>query len=149
LPEFIRKLVPTLLLSAILVVGFACSDDNDNDSQNTGSGGGGAESAVCNDLSSVQSSVNDLKNLSSSSTVSDAQTAVNNVKGSLDQLDSSADSAVQGQVDSLKSGFSSLQSAIQNIPSGQTLGVTATAIQAGVSGVQQALDQVGSKGNCS
>jgi predicted Zn-dependent protease len=144
LSDAIRKWVPILALSALLAAGFACSDDDDN-----GGSGGGAESAVCSDVSQVQSSADDLKKLNSSSTVGDAQNAVNNMKTSLDQLEESGQSAVQGEVNTLKSAFSDLQSAIQNFPSNQTLGAAAAAIQATASSVQQAVDKVGDNANCS
>jgi hypothetical protein len=64
-----------------LVAGFACSNDDDD-----GDSVGGAESAFCDDLSEVRSSIDKLEDLNSSSTVNDAQEAVDDIKSSVDEL---------------------------------------------------------------
>jgi hypothetical protein len=140
-----RKLLSLLLLCGIFVAGFACSDDDDDAQDSVG----GAESAFCDDLSEVRSSVDKLKDLDSSSTVNEARDAVDDVKGPVDELRGSAGNVAQAEAEELQSAFASLQSAIQNIPGEQTLGAFAAAIRAGVSGVQQAVDELGIKGSCS
>jgi saccharopine dehydrogenase-like NADP-dependent oxidoreductase len=140
-----RRWLAVLLLSAALVTAFACSDDDDGDTQD---GAGGAESAFCDDLSEVKSSVDDLKGIDSSSTGDDVKQAVNEVKTSLDELQGSARDVAEEQVGALRSAIAGLESVIQNISGDQTLGAIGAAIQAGVSGVQQAVDQLGVRGSC-
>jgi hypothetical protein len=139
-----RKWISVFLLCATLVAGFACSDDDDDEDSV-----GGAESAFCDDLSEVRSSIDKLEGLNSSSTVNDAREAVDDVKSSVDDLRGSAGNVAEAEAGALQSEFASLQSAIQNIPGDQTLGGFARAIQAGVSGVQQAVNELGIKGSCS
>jgi hypothetical protein len=137
--------LPVLLLSAILVTPFACSDDDDGDTQDSA---GGAESEFCNDLSGVRSSVDDLKGISSSSTADDAKQAVNDVKSSLEELRGSAQGVAEAETEAVQSAAAGLESAVQSISGDQTLGAIGTAVQASVSGVQQAVDQLGVKGSC-
>jgi hypothetical protein len=145
LPNLSRRWLAVLLLSAALVTVFACSDDDDGEAQD---GAGGAESAFCDDLSEVKSSVDDLKGINSSSTGDDVKQAVNKVKTSLDELQSSARDVAEAEAGALRSAIAGLESAVQNISSDQTLGAIGAAIQAGVTGVQQAVDQLGIKGSC-
>lgn len=140
-----RKWLAVCLLCAIVVATFACSDDDDDTQDSVG----GAESAFCDDLSAVRSNVDKLEDLDSSSTVNETREAVDDVKGSVDELRGSAGNVAEAEAQELKSAFASLQSAIQNIPGEQTLGAFAAAIQAGVSGIQQAVDELGIKGSCS
>jgi hypothetical protein len=145
LPNLSRRWLAVLLLSAALVTALACSDDDDGDSQD---GGGGAESAFCDDLSGVKSSVDDLRGINSSSTGNDVKQAVNEVKTSLDELQGSARDVAEAEVGTLRSAIAGLESVIQNISGDQTLGAIGAAIQAGVTEVQQAVDQLGVKGSC-
>jgi hypothetical protein len=145
LPNLSRRWLAVLLLFAALVTALACSDDDDGDTQD---GAGGAESAFCDDLSEVKSSVDDLGEINSSSTGNDVKAAVNDVKTSLDELQGSAQDVAEAEVGTLRSAVAGLESAIQNISGDQTLGAIGTAIQSGVSGVQQAVDQLGVKGSC-
>jgi hypothetical protein len=145
LPTLSRRWLAVLLLSAALVTAFACSDDDDGDTQD---GAGGAESAFCDDLSEVKSSVDDLKGINSSSTGDDVKQAVNDAKTSLEDLAGSARDVAEAEVGALRSAVAGLESVIQNISGDQTLGAIGTAIQTGVTGVQQAVDQLGVKGSC-
>ena len=146
MPNLSRRWLTVLLLSAALVTAFACSDDDDGDTQD---GAGGAESAFCDDLSEVKSSVDDLKGINSSSTGNDVKAAVNDVKTSVDELQGSARDVAEAEAGALRSAITGLESVVQNISADQTLGAIGTAIQAGVTGVQQAIDQLGVKGSCS
>jgi hypothetical protein len=145
LPDLSRGWPAVLLLSAALVTAFACSDDDDGDTQN---GAGGAESEFCDDLSEVKSSFEDLKGINSSSTGNDVKAAVNDVTTSLDELQGSARDVAEAEVGALRSAIGGLESVVQNISGDQTLGAIGAAIQAGVSEVQQAVDQLGVKGSC-
>jgi hypothetical protein len=140
-----RRLLAVLLLSAALVTAFACSDDDDGDTQDAS---GGAESEFCDDLSGVKSSVDDLKGINSSSTGDDVKQAVNDAKTSLEDLAGSARDVAEAEVGALLSAVAGLESVIQNISGDQTLGAIGTAIQTAVTGVQQAVDQLGVKGSC-
>jgi hypothetical protein len=146
LPNLSRRWLAVLLLSAALVTAFACSDDDDNNTQDAA---GGAESAFCDDLSEVKSSVDDLKGINSSSTGNDVKAAVNDVKTSVDELQGSARDVAEAEAGALRSAITALESVVQNISGDQTLGAIGTAIQTGVTGVQQAIDQLGVKGSCS
>jgi type VI protein secretion system component VasK len=145
LPDLSRRWLAVLLLSVALLTAFACRDDEDGDTQD---GAGGAESAFCDDLSEVKSSVDDLKGINSSSTGDDVKQAVNDVKTSLGKLRGSARGVAEAETEALQSAAEGLESAVQNISADQTLGAIGTAIQAGVTEVQQAVDQLGVKGSC-
>jgi hypothetical protein len=146
LPNLSRRWLAVLVLSAALVTAFACSDDDEGDTQD---GVGGAESAFCDDLSEVKSSIDDLGEINSSSTGNDVKAAANDVKTSLDELQGSARDVAEAEAGALRSAIAGLESVVQNISGDQTLGAIGAAIQAGVSEVQQAVDQLGVKGSCS
>lgn len=109
--------VVAIALSAALV---GCSED---------------KPAVCESVDTLQTSVDNLKNvdLTSSSAVSDLQTDLSTVEGDLAAVKTDATSEFSTQIDDVDSAFSSLKSSVDAAkadPSATTLAAVGEAVSA-------------------
>jgi hypothetical protein len=133
--------IGSLILATGLILGVACSDDDSDDTQ-------GAEAQVCNDLAALDTALAQLRSLSASSTVNDAQSALASVKDAVDDIRSSARESAEAQVNDLEDAYEDLETAVRNVSSDQSLSQAATSLQADVANVAVAEANLKRSSNC-
>jgi len=145
---------PVALLATALVVlslgVMACGDDN-NDTSAVGTAvgqAGGAESEFCSDMGDLETSVNEVKNLSATATVDQAKDAVKDVDESLDNVKDSASDAQEARVNALSTAFDSLKSQVDDLSGSETLGAAMTGLRAQIDSVTTAFTALDQQSTC-
>ncbi|WP_459981202.1 hypothetical protein [Nocardioides sp. AN3] len=107
--------------------------------------------AICEDVSSLKSSVDDLKNVKIDGNVlTTVSTDLQAINDDLKQLTSDADSEFGGDVDKVTAAAKQVETSVQSAaatPSAATIGAVATAVQGLVDSIK-ALDEAVSAKKC-
>ena len=103
-----RTAIVSVALAAAALIAIGCGSSND-------------KPAYCSDVSDLQSSVNDLKNVQlNSDTISTVQTDVQKIQTNANAAVSSAKQDFPNETSALKSSVSTLSTAIKQLPSSPT-----------------------------
>jgi hypothetical protein len=103
-----RTVIVSVALAAAALIASGCGSSND-------------KPAYCSDVSDLQSSVNDLKNVQlNSDAVSTVQTDVQKVQTNANAVVSSAKQDFPNETSALRSSVSTLSTAIKQLPSSPT-----------------------------
>jgi hypothetical protein len=143
------------LTTAVLAVGaVGCSDDDDDDSTDASASAttGAVDSAneqLCNDLGDLETAVQGVQDLDSSSSVDDATSAVDAVQTAWDDAKSSAEAFEQAKATALATAVENLGDTIQNVSATDTLGDAQADVQASADEVKAARDDLSTDADCS
>lgn len=127
-------LIGTGLLLFGLAFGIACGGDDDDDNGTTQ----GAESQLCGDLAQLNTALNQMRSLTSSSTVNEAKSAEQNVENAFADVKDSAKDVKAAKLNQVDDAHESLQKSMNNLSGSQTLGSAATTLQSDASAIVQA-----------
>ena len=134
-----------LMAAAALALGaVACSDDDESDADQVG----GAESEFCSDLAALDTSLAQLRSLSASSTVDDAEEARENVQQAMEDVRSSAKKLAEAKADQLEDAYNDFDNAVEDLPSDEQIGQALTSLQSEAAGVVTAEAQLRQQANC-
>lgn len=129
---------------------LACSGD-DSDSNDSSQGVQG-EAGLCADLSLLQSSLNELQDLTPSSTVAEAQEARNQVQFALSEIQEAGNEVPTNLNAMLQSSFTTFNAELDSVAGessgGTTLGSDAATLQASATGMQQAENEIALSAKC-
>jgi hypothetical protein len=148
------KRTPVALLAiavAVLSLGLVACSDDDDDVSDVGTAVGqasGAESEFCSDMGELESAVGDVRNLSSTSTVDDAQEASQDVEDALDNVKDSASDAHEARVNALAAAYDGLKSQVENLSGSESLGSAMTPLRAQIDAVTTAFTQLDQQASC-
>ena len=138
-----RLLGFVLILTLALGTVVACSDEDGDDSSQQGS-----ESAYCGDLNELETAVDDVGSLSSSSSLNDVSAALNSVKTAFNDVKSSAQQSANADVSSIQSAVDNLESTIASASSSGSISAAATSIQTARAQLATARADASLKANC-
>jgi hypothetical protein len=150
-----RWIVGAIALStAVLAVGaVGCSDDDDD---STGGGSTATQGAVdsaneqlCTDLGDLETAVQGVEDLDSSSSVDDAKAAVDAVQTAWDDAKSSAEAFEEAKATTLATAVEDLGDTIQNVSATDTLGDAQADVAAAADEVKAARDDLSTEADCS
>jgi len=141
-----------LSMIALAVGAVACSDDDDDGgdvvSTSTASGVEGASEQLCNDLDDLQTAIDGVEELSSASTLEEAQTAIAAVQTAWDDAKSSAEAFEQAKATALATAVENLGDTIQNISGSDSLGDAQADVSAAADEVAAARTDLSAAADC-
>jgi hypothetical protein len=141
-PRFTHLLFGLIAIVA-LGLSFACSDDDDDNNTQQGS-----ESAVCGDANQVNESIDRVKDLNSSSSISEITGSLTALGTSLTDLQSSLKDAKYDKTDELQAAGSDLRDSLSKaVSSGSIAGAQAQLNQTATE-LQDRVDDAKSKNGC-
>lgn len=136
-----------LILSAtlavfLLVFAVACSDDDDDNSQQ------GSESAVCGDIDSFENAVDEVRGLSTSSSIDDISRSLTSLRTTATDLGSSLQEIRYDKTDEIQAATSDLQDALGRAVSSGSLTQAQAEVNTAVQDVRNDLDDARDAANC-
>ena len=137
-------LLGLLAATALTLGAVACSDDDDDNGDQIG----GAESEFCSDLAELNTALDKLGSLSSSSTVDDAEEARNKDKEAMDNVKDSAKNLAEAKADQLENAYDDFDNAVDDLPGDEQIGAALTSLMSEVAGVATAEAQLAQRANC-
>jgi hypothetical protein len=134
-----KVLVWVATMVGLLVLALACSNPPPS---------ADAQIALCSNLTTFQQSVEELTNLDSYSTMGEVKAAANMARHSFDAVQQANAEVNNAQVDTLRTAYEDLQSAIADLPDDATVEEAASSLQPQIAAVQTARDQVNARVEC-
>ncbi|MGE0059570.1 MAG: hypothetical protein AB7P33_03835 [Dehalococcoidia bacterium] len=131
------------LAVALLVFAVACSDDDDDDNSQQGS-----ESAACGDITSFENAVDQVRGLSTSSSIDDISRSLTTLRTTATDLRSSLQEIKYDKTDEIQAATSDLQDALGKAVTSGSLSQAQSEINTAVNDVRSDLSDAKDKANC-
>ena len=134
-----------VLASLLLIVGFACSNDDEG---NGGETQQGAESALCSDLEELKTAEQQVANLNTSSSINDITQALNSVKTAFTDLRSSARDARDADISGIQSAVDDFENSLQSAARSGSVTGAISEVQSARAELSAARADAAAKANC-
>lgn len=127
----------TVMLLGVLV---ACGGEDEDPAE--------AQAQLCEDLSALQTSVNDLAALTPDSTIDQVEAAQESVQDAYADVESSAEDVEDARIDDLDTAVDNLDAAVGDIDDSQSIADAQASLQEEITAVQTAWTQLFESVDC-